>query len=63
MCKAHGFLSLSPFSFLFIDLFLAVLGLHCCAGFSPVEAGGGRSLVVVLRLPTVAASPVAGQGL
>ena len=63
LCKAQGSLSLSPFSFLFSDLFLAVLGLRCCAGFSPVEAGGGHSLVVVLRLPTVAASPVAGHGL
>ena len=27
--------------------FMAVLGLHCCAGFSVVAAGGGSSLVVM----------------
>ena len=29
---------------------MAVLGLHCCAGFSLVEANGGYSLVVMGRL-------------
>ena len=28
-------------------LFLTVLGLHCCAGFSVVAAGGGSSLVIM----------------
>ena len=35
---------------LFIYLFLAVLGLHCCAGVSLVGASRGFSLVAVLRL-------------
>ena len=30
-----------------IYLFLAVLGLHCCMGFSLAVAGGGYSLVAV----------------
>ena len=34
----------------FICLFLAVLGLHCCAGFSLAMASRGYSLVVVNRL-------------
>ena len=34
----------------FIYLFLAVLGLHCCAGFSPVAARGRATLSLVLRL-------------
>ena len=29
---------------------MAVLGLHCSAGFSLVEANGGHSLVVMCRL-------------
>ena len=36
------------FNFFFkncIDLFLAVLGLHGCEGFSPVAAAGGSSLL------------------
>ena len=37
----------------FIYLFLAVLGLHCCARFSLIMASRGSSLVVVLRLLTV----------
>ena len=32
---------------LFVCLFLAVLGLHCCVGFSPVAARGDYSLVAV----------------
>ena len=35
----------------------------CCAGFSPVVMSGGSSLVVVCRLLTVVASPVAERGL
>ena len=31
-------------------LFLAVLGLHCCAGFSLVAASGGYSPAAVSRL-------------
>ena len=37
---------------------MAVLGLCCCAGFSLVEASRGYSLVAVLRLLIVVASPV-----
>ena len=44
-------------------LFLSVLGLHCCTGFSLVEASGGYSLVVVCRLLIVVASPVANDRL
>ena len=42
----------------FISLFLAVLGLLCCGGFSLVEASGGNSLVVMCRLLIVLASLV-----
>ena len=38
--------------------FLAVLGLCCCSGFSPVMASGGHCLVVVCRLLIVVASLV-----
>ena len=38
---------------------MAVLGLHCCAGFSLVEANGGYSLVVMGRLRILVASLVA----
>ena len=41
---------------------LAVLGLRCCAGFSPVVVGGGQSLVAERGL-LVAASSVAEHGL
>ena len=40
-------------------LFLSVLGLHCCAGFSLVGTSGRYSSVVVLGLLNAAASPVA----
>ena len=43
------------FTFIFI---LAVLGLHCCVGFSLVAASGGYSLVVVRRLLVAVASLV-----
>ena len=46
------------FKKLFIYLFLAVLGLHCCVGFSLVAVSKGKSLVVVCRLLIVAASLV-----
>ena len=42
----------------FICLFLPVLGLHCCAGFSLVAVSGGYCLVAVLRLLTAVASLV-----
>ena len=41
-----------------IFFFLAVLGLCCCKGFSPVVASGDYSPVVVLGLLTVVAALV-----
>ena len=44
---------LSTYSFFFSNFFfffLAVLGLYCCKGFSPVAASRGYSLVVVLPI-------------
>ena len=43
--------------------FLTVLGLRCCAGFSPVGASRGCSLVAVCRLLTVVAPLVAERRL
>ena len=42
---------------------LAVLGLHCCAGFSLVAVSAGYSLVVVCGLLIVMASVVVEHGL
>ena len=36
--------------FLFLNLFLAVLDLHCCVGFSLIVASGSYSLVTMHRL-------------
>ena len=44
-------------------LFLAVLGLHCCAGFSLVAASRGYSLVTAHKLLIVVASLVVEHGL
>ena len=44
-------------------LFLAVLSLHGCSGFSLVAASGGYSLVAVRSLLTVMTSLVAKHGL
>ena len=44
-------------------LFLSVLGLCCCVGFSSVAANGGYSLLAVCGLLTMAASLVAESGL
>ena len=44
-------------------LFLAVLGLRCCSGFSPVVESGSYSLVVVCGLLTAVASLVMEHGL
>ena len=41
-----------------IYLFLAVLGLCCCTGFSFVVVSRGHSLVAALRLPAVGTSLV-----
>ena len=55
----------SRFLFLlhFIYLFLAVLGLHCYTGFSPVAACESYSLVVVPGLLDTVASLIAQHGL
>ena len=42
-----------------MDLFLAVLDLHCCTGFSLVAGSEGYSLAVVLRILIVVAFLVA----
>ena len=42
---------------------LAVLGLHCCAGFPLVVVSRGYSLVAELGLLIAVASLVAGRGL
>ena len=42
----------------FVHLFLAVLRLHCCVGFSLVAASRDHSLVVVCGLLLAAASLV-----
>ena len=45
---------LSPHSIVTVsfkkNLFLAIVDLHCCAGFSLVVVSGGSSLVVVAAL-------------
>ena len=41
---------------LVFNLFLAVLGLHCCVGFSLVVVSGDHSLAAVLGLFTMVAS-------
>ena len=46
-----------------IYLFLAVLSLHHCVGFSLVAASKGYSLVVARRLLIVVASLVVEHGL
>ena len=48
---------------LFINLFLAELGLCCCVGFSLVAERGGYSPVAMHWLLIVVASPVAEHGL
>ena len=44
-------------------LILAVLGLCCCAGFSPAAASGGYSLVEVRGLLTAVSSLAVEHGL
>ena len=46
----------------FLSLFLAVLGLRSCSGFSLVVASRGYSLVVVHQSLTVVASFVKAPG-
>ena len=47
----------------FVYLFLAVLGLCCCKGFSLVVESEGYSLAAAGRLLAAVASPVAEHGL
>ena len=42
--------------------FLAILGLHCCLGFSLVAASRGYSLVALCSLLTAMASLVGEHG-
>ena len=49
-------ISLCFLKILFIYLFLAVLGLHRCMGFSLVAASGGHCLVAACRLLFAVAS-------
>ena len=51
------------FKILFLYLFWAVLGLHCCMGFPLVKVSRGYSLVVVCGLLTVVASYCGMQAL
>lgn len=44
-------------------LFLAVLGLRCCAGLSLVLVSGGYSVVVVYRLLSAVALRHVGSGM
>ena len=44
--------------FIHLPFFLAVLGLHCCMGFSLVVVSGGYSVVEVYRPVIVVASLV-----
>ena len=55
-----SFLLKKKFTF---HLFLAVLGLHCCAGLSLVAASGGYSIAVVCKLLITVASLVTEHGL
>ena len=48
---------------LFIYLFLAVLGLHCCTGFSVVAESWNCPLAVVYRVLTEVASFIVGHEL
>ena len=42
--------------YIYINLFLAVLGLHCCSRFSLVVTSGGCSLVALCWLLTAVVS-------
>ena len=50
------------FLFFKIDLFLAVLGLHCCLGFSLVSVSRGSPVVAMCRLLIAVDSLVAEHG-
>ena len=60
---ATAYVRFWKFSILFfLSFFLTVLGLHCYMGFSLVVASRGCSLVMLHRLLTAMASPVAEPG-
>ena len=54
----NGFDSLQSLYLVVYNLFLAVLGLHCCAVFSLVSASRGYSLIVACGLLVAVASLV-----
>ena len=54
---------MSGFTHIFLFLFLAVLGLRYCVGFSLVVESGGYSLAVVLGLPVAETFLVVKRGL
>ena len=56
-------IALLKYKFFFLNYLLAVLGLHCCSGFSLVAASWNYSLAVVHGLLTTVASLVAKHGL
>ena len=55
--------SMSYFKKHYLFFILAVLGLHCCAGFSLIAGSGDYSLVAVRGLLIVVASLVVEHGL
>ena len=57
------FLRIFPLLEFMYLLFLSVLGLHCCMGFSLVVVNGGYCLIAVRRLLIVVTSLVAVRGL
>ena len=63
MCLFVFFDSLFFFFLRFIYLFMAMLDLHCCSGFSLGTVSRGCSVIVVHRLLIAVASLVAEQGL
>ena len=65
---SHAFLAFQQSNiffnnFIFISLFLAVLGLCCCTGSSLVALSGGHCLVAVCGLLIAVTSLVAEHGL
>ena len=58
----HSYVQYLCLHFIYL-LFLTVLGLHCCVGFSLAGESKGYSLVVAHGLFIAVASPVAAPGL
>ena len=69
VCSSREFLQFFFLNHLFIYFFkpfiyfLAVLGLHCCRGLSPMVLSGDSSLVVVHGLLIVVAPLAVDRGL